>query len=109
MKIDRPSAVIIFTLFLSNSISGLAAPFLPIFLSKRGIEDTWIGLIFASYAIGLTFGSPIVGKIIDKTGHRKIMIYGTLLMSIACSSFGLAKYIENNTLLILVGVFLRFL
>ena len=46
--------------------------------------------IFASYAIGLTLGSPIVGKIIDKAGHRNIMIYGTTLMAIACSSFGLA-------------------
>ena len=100
---------IILTIFLSNSIYGLASPFLPVVLDEVGVSETWTGLIFASYAIAGTIVSPIVGKVMDKVGHKKIMAAGSLLMSLACTSFGFVEYIHNNTIIIICGILIRFL
>ena len=106
---DKSLLAILLTIFLSNTIYGLASPFLPVVLEEVGVSTTWTGLIFASYAIAGTIVSPIIGAVIDKVGHKKIMATGSILMSAACISFGFVKYIHNNTFIVLCGVLLRLL
>ena len=107
--IDKSLVAISLTIFLSNTIYGLASPFLPVLLESVGVSSTWTGLIFASYAIAGTIVSPIVGNIIEKVGHKKIMATGSLLMATACISFGFAKYLENKLIIIICGICLRLL
>ena len=106
---DKSLLAILLTIFLSNTIYGLASPFLPVVLEDVGVSTTWTGLIFASYAIAGTFVSPIIGAVIDKVGHKKIMATGSILMSVACISFGFVKYIHNNMIIVICGVLLRLL
>ena len=107
---DKAKLIICTILFLSNTIYGLASPFLPTILDDLGIDSLWTGIIFGSYAIAAAIVSPIAGSIIDKCGHAKMLSLGTILMSIACTSFGLAEYLEgNNTAIIVAAICLRVL
>ena len=105
--IDRSIATILTITFLSNSIYGLASPFLPTLLDDKGIASSWTGLIFASYAISMVIVSPIVGWLIDKVGHAKIMATGALLMAASIFSFGFTIDIDDNWLLITIAIVLR--
>ena len=104
---DKSFIIIIAVLFLSNTIYGLASPFLPVLLESRGIKETWTGLIFASYAIAYCIMAPIIGMLIDKVRHNRIMALGILLMSLSIASFGFGIYIESNEGLVAVAITLR--
>ena len=60
--------IIIAVLFLSNTIYGLAAPFLPTLFESRGIAESFIGLIFSAYAIAYCIMAPIIGMVVDRLG-----------------------------------------
>ena len=104
---DRAVGLLFLLLFISNTIYGLASPFLPTFFDDRGISSTWTGLIFSAYAIAMTIISLLAGKCLDRIGHRKIMLFGALLMSASIVSFGLIERIESNETLIAVSILLR--
>ena len=106
--VDLSLTGIVLIVFLANTIYGLASPFLPPLLEERGIDTSWTGLIFASYAIGVTLSAPIVGTVIEKFGHRKIMATGVLLMAACCGTISMAKYLDSNGAIIGAGVALRF-
>ena len=79
--VDCSLCIILTMTFLSNTIYGLAAPFLPQLLEEKGINPTWTGLIFAAFAIAFNFSSLIAAKIVDSISHARIMFASTLLMS----------------------------
>ena len=105
--LDKSIGIILCTVFLSNTIYGLAAPFLPALLAEKGIASTWTGVIFAAYAVSMVFVSLAVGKVLDRIGHAKIMAFGALLMALSIASFSSAIYIESNAAIIAVAVLLR--
>lgn len=105
--VDRSIVLILTVLFLSNTIYGLASPFLPRLLEERGISESWTGLIFATYAIAYMIGAPIIGTLVDKVGHGLIMTVGILLMSGAIASFGSSINLETNEKLIGTAIGLR--
>ena len=105
--LDCSLCIILLTTFLSNTIYGLAAPFLPQLLEEKGIDPTWTGLIFASYAIATIFVSLIAGKIVDKISHAWVMFAGTLLMSGSIAAFSCAFSLEENWEIIAVSIGLR--
>ena len=104
---DNSFIIIIAVLFMSNTIYGLAAPFLPILLVSRGIAESFIGLIFAAYAIAYCIMAPIIGMVVDKVGHSRIMALGILLMATSIACFGFGIYIESDSDLITTAVILR--
>ena len=106
--VDLSLTGIVLIVFLANTIYGLASPFLPPLLEARGIDTSWTGLIFASYAIGVTIVAPIVGTVIDKFGHKKIMGTGIILMATCCGTLSMGEYLDNNKALIGAGIALRF-
>ena len=104
---DRTVGLLFLLLFISNTIYGLASPFLPTFYNDRGISSTWTGLIFSAFAIAMTIVSLLAGKCLDRIGHNKIMLFGILLMSASTMSFGLIERMEGNEALITVSILLR--
>jgi MFS family permease len=104
---DISIVIILTVLFLSNTIYGLASPFLPKLLEDRGIEETWTGVIFAAYAVAYTIMAPIVGVVVDKYGHNRILTLGILVMAGSIACFGTTIYLESNTSLIGVSIALR--
>ena len=108
MKCDSQKAILI-SLFLGTSTNYcLSTPFLPIFLEDRGISSTWIGIIFAIFAVASTIASIVAGKIVDKVGHKVVLNRSILLMTVCTVTFGLINKIEAESFVIVVACLLRF-
>ena len=108
-KSNCPKYRLMCLLFLVNTIYGLASPFLPQVLEEKGVTSTWTGIIFASWAFSMVFTAPIVGKMLHKTGHAKMFVFGVSLMSSCCLCFGLIEKIESTASIIATSISLRML
>ena len=107
MKCDLQMAILGMVLILCNINYCLAAPFLPIFLEIRGVSATWTGFIFAIFSVASTITSILIGEIVDKVGHKRLLAYSTLFMSACTMAFGFINYIDQNWLIIFVACILR--
>ncbi len=89
LQLDKYTGMILLMLFVSNTIYGLACPFMPKFFKDRGIESTWMGVIFAAYAAASTISALISGQFLDRIGHSRFILVGALVMSASIVTFGL--------------------
>ena len=94
------------TLFVSNTISGLASPFLPQVFEKRGIESVWTGVIFGVFTIAVTLSSLLIGKYLDSIGHRNVIIFASLQIAVSISLFGFINDLQKE-LIVPVSIVLR--
>ena len=58
-----------------------------------GANAATISLLFAVSAIACFFASPIVGRIIDKAGYKKVMVADTLILVAVCFFYGFAHHL----------------
>jgi len=58
-----------------------------------GASAATVSLLFAVSAVACFFASPIVGRIIDKVGYKKVMVADTLILVIVCFFYGFAHHI----------------
>ena len=107
MLVDLSICLLAFTILISNSIYGLASPFLPTVLEEKEITSVWTGVIFSSYAVATIFTSLVVGKIIDSIGHNRIIMFGCFLMAVSIGCFGLIEGIVQNEQVIAISILLR--
>ena len=108
MKCGSQNTILIVVFVFMNTNFCLSTPFLPIFLEDRGISSTWIGIIFAIFAFGTTISSIFSGKIVDKVGHKIVLILSIIFMSDCTVSFGLINRIESESYVIAIACLLRF-
>ena len=92
--LDRSILLILFCTFISNTIYGLASPFLPTVLELKDVSSVWTGVIFSAYAIAATIVSILTGLILDKIGHNKVFMFGAFLMSGSIIAFGFIEDID---------------
>ena len=57
----------------------------------------------------MIFSSLLVGKIVDRAGHAKILSIGTLAMSISVAAYSVLIYLDENWQVITFSIFLRIL
>ena len=94
---------------LSNSAYAIIAPFLPFKFESKGIDQSYIGSVFAAYSVAVIIFSPIVGKIIPLTGRRNLAIYGLMLMGGSFFAFAFISEMENAQQFITLSVLFRFI
>ena len=58
-----------------------------------GASTTAISLLFAITAVCGFFCAPVVGRIIDRVGYKKVMVADTLILVIVCFFYGFAHHI----------------
>lgn len=58
-----------------------------------GANAATISLLFAISAVACFFGSPIVGRIIDRLGYKVVMVTDTLVLVLVCLCYGFAHRI----------------
>ena len=105
--LDCSIYILVLAIFVSNTIYGLASPFLPTVLEEKQISSIWTGVIFAAFAISSSITSLLVGKILDSIGHNKVIMFGCILMAICIASFGLIEQIDQGKYVILLSIVLR--
>jgi MFS family permease len=94
--IDGLVISILFITALANSAYAIIAPFLPLEFERKGIDQSWIGYIFASYSVAVIFASPFVAYIMPTFGRRNLILTGMLTMGISFILFGFTSYIDDN-------------
>ena len=96
MLFDYNIAVIGLTVLLVNMSYGLTSPILPQLLEDRGVPSSLIGWIWAAFSIAVIIVSPIAGKIVDCTGHARLMSIGAIIMAAAIACYSTAIYIDDD-------------
>jgi MFS family permease len=102
---------VIFLIFSSNLLSYasfiLIAPFLPPAYAKKGVSPAMIGGIFAGQSVASTLWSPVIGKLIGRTGAKFWLVGGFILMGVCFISFGLCDRLTDPLALGLIGILIR--
>lgn len=89
-------------------MSSLIAPFLPLELRRRGIEDVWMGRIIASFSLSFMLFSPVVGCMLAKCSRRCLVSFALILMGISSTGIGCTGvFITSNKQFIAVMIACR--
>ncbi|NMF61601.1 MFS transporter [Brasilonema octagenarum] len=81
---------------------GSLLPTLPLYVESVGATKQQIGIVMGSFAIGLLFFRPLLGRLADWRGRKIVLLIGTLVAAIAPLGYLLVKSIP---LLIVVRAF----
>ncbi len=73
-----------FSLFTAVTGVGIVVPLLPVYAHQLGAGGLAIGLIFGSFALSRTFFLPYFGRLSDRKGRKRLIVFG--LVSYACLS-----------------------
>lgn len=96
MKLNRPSPhLIVFTLWLlvfsSASQTMIISPILPRIGDELGIADAALGTLVSAYSLMVGIFAILAGPVSDKIGRRRILILGTVTMTVALALHGLVE------------------
>ena len=104
---DRSICLLVLALFVSNTIYGLASPFLPTVMEEKNISSVWTGVIFSAFAMASILSSLLIGKTLDKIGHNRVIMFGCLLMAGCIAAFGFIDDLEKAEYVIPISIALR--
>lgn len=84
--------VVALALFTDMVLYDMIVPILPTLLRKVGRDESYVGLLFAIYAVGFLLATPVFGIWSDKSRTRKLpMILGQAGLALATVLFALAN------------------
>lgn len=85
-------AVVALALFTDMVLYDMIVPILPTLLRKVGRDESYVGILFAIYAVGFLLATPLFGIWSDRTRTRKLpMILGQAGLALATVLFALAN------------------
>ena len=75
--------------------AGLAGllPTLPLFIETLGATSSQIGIVMASFAIGLLFARPWLSRLADERGRKLVLLVGIIAIAIAPFLYLLAIFL----------------
>ena len=94
---------------LANLAFAIPAPYMPLELKRKNVNDIWIGLIFTAYPIAIVFFSPFVPGIIAKHGRKLPITLGLFMMGTAFIGLSLLESITSTGIYIYMHISLRIL
>ena len=109
VQIDEGIILIICSSLLASSAYALIAPFFPLELEEKGVDEKYIGMIFSIYSIAVIIFSPPVGRCLEYVGYSNMLLSGLTLMGIDFILFGLIGSMQSADSVLYLALFLRFL
>lgn len=94
-------AVACLALFTDMLVYGIAIPVLPLLPATTAAGPAATGLLFASYAVATLAVTPLAGRLVDRTGPRRPLLYGMVGLAAATLLFA---YADSFALLLLARV-----
>lgn len=94
-------AVACLALFTDMVVYGIAIPVLPLLPATVAAGPAATGLLFASYAVATLAVTPLAGRLVDRTGPRRPLLYGMVGLAAATLLFA---YADSFALLLLARV-----
>ena len=109
VQIDEGIVLIICSSLLASSAYALIAPFFPLELEEKGVDEKYIGMIFSIYSIAVIIFSPPVGRCLEYVGYSNMLLSGLTLMGIDFILFGIIGSMQSADSVLYLALFLRFL
>lgn len=95
MAPQKSSASILFTLWLvvfaSASQVMIVAPILPRISEELGVPVASLGTLATAYAVSVGLFALVTGPISDRVGRRRILIWGSLVLTVALVLHGVVR------------------
>ncbi|MEV6829206.1 MFS transporter [Amycolatopsis sp. NPDC051102] len=70
-------AAVCAAMLIDSLLYSLVVPVLPGYAARLGASQAEIGVLFASYAVGLVVATPVLGRLSDRFGRRRPMLAGS--------------------------------
>lgn len=87
----REVAVLASIAFLVAVGFGVVIPAIPIFTRSMGVTGTQVGLVISAFGVMRFVAGPVVGKIVDRLGERRILAIGMTIAAVTTGAAGLAR------------------
>jgi len=78
------------TLFLGALVPNLFV-LAPRFLAALGHDEQQIGVVMGSFNVALLLFTPVIGRLVERFGHRPLLVAGCLIGALGCVAFDLAS------------------
>ena len=62
---------------------GIIAPLMPVYAESLGATGIWLGVVFSGFALARLVLLPFIGRISDKKGRKKFILFGLFFYSLA--------------------------
>lgn len=92
ISVTRAFAVLSISLFASMFGLGIVSPLMSIFAEELGATGVWLGAIFSGYFLARALIMPVIGRLSDQLGKRKIF----LALGLATLGFTSIGYILSH-------------
>jgi MFS family permease len=66
--------VVIFTVFLDMVGYGIVIPLMPLYVARMGESAQTVGFIITSFSVAQLIATPLLGKLSDRIGRRRIIL-----------------------------------
>ena len=87
----RIFSVLFISVFIAMMGLGIVSPLMPIFAHSLKANGIWLGIVFASFSLSRAIFMPIIGKLSDKRGRKKIITLGLFLYCLISILYIFAK------------------
>ncbi len=91
-----------FSIFVTVTGVGIVVPLLPVYAHELGAGGLAIGFIFGSFALSRTFFLPYFGRLSDRKGRKRLIVFGLFSYAWLSLAFMLA---QNVTSLVIIRFF----
>ena len=99
-----------FTIFtLSVSCYSVIAPFMPIEIVKKGVDESVVGWIIGVYSLASIIVAPVMSWIIQRVGRRNPIIFGSFLLGVSFEMFAVINYVEDKKMYVTLLFLFRFI
>jgi MFS family permease len=75
------------------AVNSLLVPFFPFVARNKGVSEPIIGLIFSIAYLGSFLSSVIIGKMLHRTGRKRLILVGLAIQAINVMVFGMVVHI----------------
>jgi multidrug resistance protein len=93
--LDSPGVKpVLFTIFMASFGFSMILPILPFYALSLGLEPFQLGMLTASFAVMSLLFAPIMGKLADRYGRKRVMIGGMSLFIAGYLVFAFTNSLE---------------
>ncbi len=79
------------------------APF--VLILKYGASAAYISLLYGIWSVVNMFLAPVIGKMMDKIGYKKVLIWDSLALILLCFLYGFSGHLFSNHVAFVVTSF----
>jgi DHA1 family tetracycline resistance protein-like MFS transporter len=100
--LSSPLFLMASTIFIDFADLGLILPLLPFLTQHLGANPTKVGLVLTIYALAQFIFTPILGSLLDRFGHKPIIVASLLIEAFSLMLTGFA----GSLLVLLISHFI---